>query len=535
MAINLGLNIKTNSKSGQTVNVSASSGVTLTSVSSTNKRLTVSATENVTKELCTVTFTAATNRYYSTEPDFIKNSNDVSLIITSSTTKNSLGRVITKTFVISGFGSINSIYNVLTFKEKISVNAALGVHDTVLKRIDAIIFDKSTIAPGGAKKDLTIQGKENTKFSIKLTRSSDSKTYNFDTNTFTASATTSAVKTIGSSGSSITNIVFPSSSVKETYTLETTADSDSNSTLTSGLQDETSGLVNTFTFEQLNNVSVTFTCVSANSAYTGTHGSKPSSTAISGLNAASSDVVNYIELQPKLHTKAFKAIRTNNEVQSVDFQIITTQAMSGSTTDTAITLTAANDQIVPGMVVTGTGITNEGVTVESISGTALVLSGSPGATVSGTLTFTGSGPDFISQATGLIFTTQSPTNIDKVADLVINDVSKTANADSTGTTITIANAEDDAVGTVVGVYVETSTIANSANAGERSVTAVSSSQNTIVVNANTTIRSGQVITFTGAGRVAELSFALNIVQFPTKDTTISINLDNLLQIDPNWS
>ena len=68
MAINLGLNIITNVKDSHTVDVSASSGVTLTSVSSntfnSTKRLTVSAIENIAKELCTVTFTAGTNFYY---------------------------------------------------------------------------------------------------------------------------------------------------------------------------------------------------------------------------------------------------------------------------------------------------------------------------------------------------------------------------------------------------------------------------------------------------------------------------------------
>ena len=131
MAINLGLNIITNSKSSQTVSVAASSGVTLTSISSTNKRLTVSATENVAKELCTVTFTAGTNLYYSEEPEFVQNFTDATLSFTSSVTKNSLGRVITKTFVISATASINSIYNSLTFSEK-NLDV-LGVIISVLK------------------------------------------------------------------------------------------------------------------------------------------------------------------------------------------------------------------------------------------------------------------------------------------------------------------------------------------------------------------------------------------------------------------
>ena len=532
MAINLGLNIKTNSKSNQTVSVSASSGVTLTSVSSTNKRLTVSATENTAKELCTVTFTAGTNLYYSKEPDFIENFNNATLSHTSSVTKNSLGRVITKTFIISAKASVNSLYNILTFKEKISVSEVSGVNNTTLKQIDAIEFDKSQISPEGAFRDLKVIGKEKTKFSIKLTRSSDSKTYNFDTNLFTASSTTSSTKEIPSNGFLNTFIKIPSTSVLETYTLETTADADSISKLSSGLQDETGSLINTFTFKQSNDVTVTFTCVSSNSAYTGTHGSKPSSTAISGINNSSSNATNFIELQPKLHTKAFKKAKTS--VESSDFEIITTQAMSGSTTGTSITLTASNDKIVEGMTVTGTGITNT-VTVSSISSTALVLSGSPGGTVSGTLTFTGVGFEFIQKATGLVFSTNGISNTDSNGDITIDSVSKTANADSSGTTITLANAESDNVGSVVGVYVETSTILDGPNAQGLGVTNVDSSQNTIVVDASRTIRSGQILNFTGAGRVAKINFQLNINKFPEKNTTVSINLDKLFTIDPNWS
>ena len=51
MAINLGLNIKTNTKSSHTVNIVASSGITLATVNSSTKRLTGSATEDVIKEI----------------------------------------------------------------------------------------------------------------------------------------------------------------------------------------------------------------------------------------------------------------------------------------------------------------------------------------------------------------------------------------------------------------------------------------------------------------------------------------------------
>tara|TARA_R100000329_G_scaffold29937_3_gene27631 strand:+ start:839 stop:2449 length:1611 start_codon:yes stop_codon:yes gene_type:complete len=536
MAINLGLNIKTNSKSNQTVNVSASSGVTLASISSTNKRLTVSATEDVAKELCTVTFTAGTNFYYSQEPDFVENFNDATFSFTSSVTKNSLGRVITKTFVISATASISSIYNILTFSEKINVSSTAGANNTVLKQINSIEFDKSNVPSSGSSRVLTVRGLEKTKFSIKLTRSSDSKTYDFDTNQFTTTATTSSTKEISNSGIVNTTVQIPSTSAVETYTLETTADEASLSTLQTGLRDTAGSRVNTFTFNQSSSVTVTFTCVSADSSYTGTHGALPSSGVITGVGSAASDGVEFIVLEPKLHTKAFKRASANTPlISQEDFEIRTTQAMSGNTTGTTITLTAANDTIVQGMTVTGTGITNT-VTVASIEGTALVLSGTPGGTVSGTLTFTGAGYEFIQLATGLEFDVENQaTGVKGTAFLNIENVSKTANANSTGNTITLANAESDSVGSVVGIYAEVSQIDNGPGAEGVVVIAVDSSQNTITVSGTPTISSGQVLNFTGAGRKALIEFKLTITQFPTKNTTVSLNLDNFLTIDPNWS
>ena len=187
------------------------------------------------------------------------------------------------------------------------------------------------------------------------------------------------------------------------------------------------------------------------------------------------------------------------------------------------------------MTVTGTGITNT-VTVSSIEGTALVLSGTPGGTVSGTLTFTGAGYEFIQLATGLEFDVENQaTGVKGTAFLNIENVSKTANANSTGNTITLANAESDSVGSVVGIYAEVSQIDNGPGAEGVVVIAVDSSQNTITVSGTPTISSGQVLNFTGAGRKALIEFKLTITQFPTKNTTVSLNLDNFLTIDPNWS
>jgi len=191
------------------------------------------------------------------------------------------------------------------------------------------------------------------------------------------------------------------------------------------------------------------------------------------------------------------------------------------------------------MKVIGTGISND-VTVSVISGTSLTLSGAPGGTINEgtTLTFIGAGTQFIQQNTGLVFSiTDIIADSSNIATFSIADVNKKINADSSGATVTLAtNTElDDAVGSVVGVYEGVSTVKSGVNIEGFTANTVNSSNNTSVLSSSATVKSGQIVTFESAGRVADISFLLNIIQFPTENTTISLNLDNILTIDPGWS
>jgi len=526
MAINLGLNIRTNVKSDHTVSVVASSGITLATVNSSTKRLTGSATEGVVQEICTVTFTAKENFYYSQVPSFVSNFKNGELTITSSETKDSLNRIKEKVFVISAKADINTIYNNISFNEKIDVSIIAGVHSNTIKQINGVLFDTFEIEPSGGDQQVTVNGTKDSKYSIEIKRSSDNKTYDFSSDTFTTASTTSGVLTIPDSESSITRFSIPSASSKETYSMQVVADSST---------EMLSSVTNIFNFNQLNNVTVTFTCVSADSSYTGTHGALPSSTAITGVNSSSSGTNTIIDLQPKLNTKAFKKAR---EIQDTDFETRTTSATSGgNTSTTSVTLASSNAKILVGMKVTGTGISND-VTVSAISGTSLTLSGAPGGTINEgtTLTFIGAGSEFIRNNSGLVFSIDDISETsENIATFVVNEVSKTVNANSSNGTITLANAEDDAVGTVVGVYKAVSTVSTGANMQGLKVTDLDSSQNTIVIDGTPTVKTGQVITFGSAGRVSEISFVLNIIQFPTENTVVNLNLDNILTIDPQWA
>ena len=170
MAINLGLNVKTNTKTNHTVSVVASSGITLSTVNSSTKRLTGSANENVSKEICTITFTAKENFYYSQEPSFSFSFLNGKLTTTSTVTKNALNRVTKKVFVISAESNVNTIYNNISFNEEISVSQVPGINNTTLKQINSISFDTASSPPSGEIKSLKVLGTENSSFKTTITR-----------------------------------------------------------------------------------------------------------------------------------------------------------------------------------------------------------------------------------------------------------------------------------------------------------------------------------------------------------------------------
>ena len=94
---------------------------------------------------------------------------------------------------------------------------------------------------------------------------------------------------------------------------------------------------------------------------------------------------------------------------------------------------------------------------------------------------------------------------------------------------------DDAVGNVVGLYEGVTTVKSGANLENLTVSTVNSSNHTAVISESAVARTGQLVVFENAGRVADISFVLSIDQFPTENTVVSLNLDNFLTIDPNWS
>ena len=91
-----------------------------------------------------------------------------------------------------------------------------GPGDTL--NVDSVVTDEDTYIPhDGITKQVTINGDVGTKFRMTITSSDSSKTYNFSTNKFTATATNTDYVTIGSSGYVEYDIYYPSISSNTTY------------------------------------------------------------------------------------------------------------------------------------------------------------------------------------------------------------------------------------------------------------------------------------------------------------------------------
>ena len=75
--------------------------------------------------------------------------------------------------------------------------------------INSVVADQSYIPSDGAKKQISINGDVGTQFKLTVTSSDSSKTYDFSTNTFTASATNTGYVTIGDKGFVEYDISYP--------------------------------------------------------------------------------------------------------------------------------------------------------------------------------------------------------------------------------------------------------------------------------------------------------------------------------------
>ena len=200
--------------------LSGTFNVTLTNATTaaSNVAYTGSASPGTTVDLFTRTVTAASGNYFRVEPSYVISSgNENNYIITTSTTSNSDGLVVTKTFNVDGIiPTQNDTSDVIT------ISGAAEAVPVALNRINSYSIDTLDAPYSLTKRGLTVYGDVGAKFEVSIVRSGDSHTYDFSAADFTSSSTDSGTLTIASNGQHAQLITLPVVLADVTYTFTIT-------------------------------------------------------------------------------------------------------------------------------------------------------------------------------------------------------------------------------------------------------------------------------------------------------------------------
>ena len=543
MALSIKLSSKINVDANHAVSISAGSGVTTStsadnSISSTS--YTLAPNSGVQATIATITFTASSGYYYINEPTFILISPYKSAYkITSTTTKDSTGRVTAKAFVIKYTNTVNSLGDIISFDHETEpLPSTTNVHNNTLVEITSFDIDTSDMISVATGRTFVVKGSANAYFNLKVTRSSDSKTYDFDSGTFTTAATQITDQIIDSSGKYTGSIVFPTVTSDDVYTLLFSPSLAKGTTLNSNLQDSTNELTHTLTINKYKAITITVALASA--SYSGSYNTLPSSITFVGERNSKVRVEKSISFDLSLSANSFTFARgyTTNVagMSPIDLRSSVVKVKNGN--QVAGTLVAFDDVdgLIRGMTLTGTGVTGTPriLSIDSENNTVTVsvaqnAQGDGGMADDASITCTYGGSEVSKAISGCEF---ELLGIDEVTTgyllnaVTLQDVTTLVDGAVSGSaTIDV----DSTAGIKAG---STTTVSGRGINAAASVPTVSSvtDGNTLVLSAAQTLDDNTSLTFTGSSRNATLAFDLAITNFGTTNHTLTIALDSILTV-----
>ena len=547
MALSINLNSIVDVDANHTVSILAGSGVTASTtannhISRTNYVLTPNS--GVESTVATVTFTASSGFYYFNEPRYsIRSPQTSSYNITETITRDSSNRVTSKVFIIKYTNTVNSFGDAIIFKHSTkALPATTNIHNNTLVEIKSFELDTSDIVSTGTTRSFVVKGDVTAKFNLKITKDNPSgsdTTYDFTTNTFTASTTQLTDQEIDSTGEFISFITFPNITVDDTYTVELSPSLSKGTTLNSSIQDATDKNLYTLTINQYK--IITISVVLASTSYSGSYSSFPPSTiTITGERNSTERLVKSFSYDLSLSANSFTFARgyTTNVagMHPLDIRSSVVKVKNGNQTAGTTVLLDDVQSLAIGMLMTGTGVTGSPrVTSIDVSTNSVVVSvaqdaqGDGGMADDANITFTYGGSEISKLISGCEF---ELLNIEEVVSgYLLNAATLTPvetlvdGAVSSSATIDV----DSTAGIKAG---STTTVSGRGINAAASVPTVSSvtDGNTLVLSAVQTLDDNTPLTFTGSSRNATLAFDLAITNFGTKDHTLTINLDTILTV-----
>jgi len=543
MALSIKLISKINVDANHTASISAGSGVT-TSTSAdnyiSNTSYTLTPNSGVQATVATITFTASSGYYYINEPTFTLVSPYKSAYkITSTTTKDSTGRVTAKVFVIKYTNTVNSLGDVVLFDhETTSLPATTNAYNNTLVEITSFDIDTSDMISVATGRTFVVKGNEDAYFNLKVTRSSDSKTYDFDSGTFTTTATQITDQIIGKDGEYIGSIVFPTVTSDDVYTLLFSPSLAKGTTLNSNLQDSTNELTHTLTINKYKAITITVALASA--SYSGSYNTLPSSITFVGERNSTVRVEKSISFDLSLSANSFTFARgyTTNVagMHPIDFRSSIAKVKNGNQVAGTTVAFDDVDGLIRGMTLTGTGVTGSPriLSIDSENNTVVVsvvqnAQGDGGMADDASITCTYGGSETSKAISGCEF---ELIGIDEVTSGVLLNAATLTPVTTLVDGAVSSNATID-VDSTAGIKAgSTTTVSGRGINAAVSVPTVSSvtDGNTLVLSATQTLDDNVSLTFTGSSRSATLAFNLAITNFGTTNHTLTIALDSILTV-----
>tara|TARA_R110001592_G_scaffold45350_1_gene145019 strand:- start:1271 stop:2929 length:1659 start_codon:yes stop_codon:yes gene_type:complete len=551
MALSIKLNTYTQVDANHTVStVAGSSPEVLTVATTTNHTLktnfTFAPNTNVQVTVATITFTASSDYYYYKEPRFkIKSPFKSSYSIAETVTRDSIGRVTAKQFVVKYTNTVNSSGDIVIFNHETKALPAtkntINLQDLV--EIKSFDVDTENIVSTGGTRFFTVKGDKNASFNLKVTKANGASadtTYDFTSATFTSTVTELSNQTLGSLGQYSDKIAIPAVTADETYTIELSPSLSLGTTLNATVQDSLNKLKNTKTLNQFKGVTITLTLASTSNS--NHYNTLPSDITFVGEKNSQNRVDKKVSFDLSLSANSFTFARgyttLEGAISDIDFRSSIAKVKNGNQSAGVVVVLDDVNNLAPGMSMTGTGVTgsprilsintvNKSITV-SVTQDA---QGSGGMADNAALTFTYggsstsrviSGCDFdlkdLDQSTGFIVNAATLSPVETAVNGAVSN-SKIVNIDS-------ENGIKAAATTFVsGLGVDATVVAPHVDANTHQ-----STDHRLLLSANQTLADNTPLVFTGSSRSANITFNFAVIDFGTKDHTITLNLDTILTV-----
>ena len=416
--------------------------------------------------------------------------------------------------------------------------ATTNAYNNALVEITSFQIDTSDMISVATGRNFIVKGNAGAYFNLKITRSSDSKTYDFDAGSFTTAATQITDQVIDNTGEYSDGIAFPTVTSDDVYTILLSPSLAKGTTLNSNLQDSTNELTHTLTINKYKAITITVALASA--SYSGSYNTLPSSITFVGERNSKARVEKSISFDLSLSANSFTFARgyTTNVagMSPIDLRSSVVKVKNGNqVAGTAVVFDNVNG-LIRGMTLTGTGVTGSPriLSIDSENNTVTVsvaqnAQGDGGMADDASITCTYGGSETSKSISGCEFellgidevTTGYLLNavtLEDVTTLVDGAVSGSATIDVDST----AGIKAGSTTTVVGRGIN-------AAASIPTVSSVTDG-NTLVLSAVQTLDDNASLTFTGSSRSATLAFDLAITNFGTANHTLTIALDSILTV-----